>query len=397
MAGSTEGGGAWGDWGNWAATWTQAQNRLWQTWLAMVQPVAAAAGAEAGSLPSWQEGPAQWLRLMQTAVSPAAPGFGGWFVEQWSAPLRVLGSLAAGREGTTAAALPAAEWIAAFTNAFTPFAGGAGVSGFPQNALLRGVGASWGLPMDMWLRLTSSLSALPGAATLGLKAGGMSQPHAVGPLGMEQFLAIPPLGYTREWQEQGQQVARDWLAYQRAQGAYLGILTRIAGRTGELVTQRLAARVTEAKPIQGLREAYDLFVDCAEDAYAEVVTAADFGKVSAELMNAAMALKRHAQAAMEEVANAANLPTRRELNTVHRKGQVLQRQLAALQDDLPSRSAVPAAADRTELDALRREVEALRAELVELRGGERGESTKTAKPGRAAAAGRAAKLESAEG
>ena len=397
MAGSAEGGGAWGDWGNWAATWAEAQQRLWQNWMALAQPAAAAGRAEAGSAPSWQDGPAQWLRLMQTAVSPAAPGFGGWFVEQWSAPLRLLGSLAAGRGGTTTAELPAADWIAAFTNAFTPFAPGAGSAGFPQDALMRGIGTFWGLPMDMWRRLTSSLSALPGDAALGFKAGGLSQPGALGQIGLERFLTIPPFGYTREWQEQGQQASRDWLAYQRAQGAYVGILTRIAVRTGELVAQRLAAHAAEAKPIQGLREAYDLFVDCAEDAYAEVVTAADFGKVSAELMNAAIALKRHAQAAMEEVSNAANLPTRRELDTAHRQGQTMRRQLAALQDELRSRSTAPAAADRAEFDALRREVEALRTEVAELRGGEKGESAKTAKPARASAAGRAAKLENTEG
>ncbi|MFZ1415574.1 MAG: class III poly(R)-hydroxyalkanoic acid synthase subunit PhaE [Defluviicoccus sp.] len=397
MAGSAEGAGAWGDWGNWAATWAEAQQRLWQNWMALAQPAAAQAAAGDGATAGWQDGPAQWLRLIQTAVSPAAPGFGGWFVEHWSAPLRLLGSLAAGRQGTTTAALPAADWIAAFTNAFTPFATGAGTAGFPQDALMRGIGTFWGLPIDMWRRLTSSLSALPGDAALGLKAGGISQPGALGPVPLERFLTIPPFGYTREWQEQGQQASRDWLAYQRAQGAYLGILTRIAVRTGEVVSQRLAARAAEAKPIQGLREAYDLFVDCAEDAYAEVVTAADFGKVSAELMNAAIALKRHAQAAMEETANAANLPTRRELDTQHRQGQTMRRQLVALQDELRSRSAVPAAADSTELDALRREVEALRAEVADLRGGEKSESAKGTKPARASAAGRAAKLENTEG
>ena len=36
----------------------------------------------------------------------------------------------------------------------------------PQEALMRGIAAVWGLPMDMWRRLTASLSLLPGDAAL---------------------------------------------------------------------------------------------------------------------------------------------------------------------------------------------------------------------------------------
>ncbi len=406
MADSRGAEGPWREWENWAAAWREAQQRLWQTWMAMAQPTTWQGQAGFGLPSNWQDVQAHWLRMLQQAfpnVAPAAmpaamPGVGGWFAEQWAAPLRLIGALASSQQGAGTGAQPAADWMAAFTNAFSSLTGGASPAALPQEALMRGISAVWGLPMDMWRRLTASLSLLPGDAALASKAEGMSHPGAMGHAELERFLSIPAFGYTREWQEQGQQAARDWLAYQRALGAYLGILTRIAICTGEVVTQRFGARAAEGKPVEGLREVYDLFVDCAEDAYAQVVTAADYGKVSAELMNAAMALKRHAQAATEEMANALNLPTRRELDTQHRQGQKLRRQLSALQEEVRNSSRhQPAAPDSPELDALRREVALLHAEMAELRASQHGDLTKTAKPGRAAAAGRAAKLESTEG
>lgn len=309
---------------NWYQAWAEAQQRLWQGWLALAQP-AAAAGSSAGGT-AGRDAAAQWLRLWQSPAGSA-----------W---------------------LPAAD--------------------MPQGEIMRGLAAFWGLPMDMWQRLTSALSALPGDAFQGSKAWDVSHAGAAGRAGLEHFLSIPPFGYTREWQEQGQQATRDWLAYQDALGAYLGIMTRIATRTAEVVAQRFAARGADGKPITGLREAYDLFVDCAEDAYAEVVTAGDFGKVSARLMNAAVAVKRHAQAVTEEMANAANLPTRRELDTSHRQAQILRRQLAALQEELRALRAAPAAPPGTEIDALRNELAALRAEVALLRGSGKGDADKPA-------------------
>ena len=406
MADSRGAEGPWREWENWAAAWREAQQRLWQTWMAMAQPTTWQGQAGFGLPSNWQDAQAHWLRMLQQAfpnVAPAAmpaamPGVGGWFAEQWAAPLRLMGALASGQQGAGTGAQPAADWMAAFTNAFSSLTGGASPAALPQEALMRGISAVWGLPMDMWRRLTASLSLLPGDAALASKAEGMSHPGAVGHAELERFLSIPAFGYTREWQEQGQQAARDWLAYQRALGAYLGILTRIAVHTGEVVTQRFGARAAEGKPVEGLREVYDLFVDCAEDAYAAVVTAADYGKVSAELMNAAMAVKRHAQAATEEMATALNLPTRRELDTQHRQGQKLRRQLLALQEEVRNSSQhQPAALSSPELDALRREVALLHAEIAELRASQHGDLTKAAKPARAATAGRAAKLESAEG
>lgn len=38
MADSRGAEGPWREWENWAAAWREAQQRLWQTWMAMAQP-----------------------------------------------------------------------------------------------------------------------------------------------------------------------------------------------------------------------------------------------------------------------------------------------------------------------------------------------------------------------
>jgi class III poly(R)-hydroxyalkanoic acid synthase PhaE subunit len=220
-------------------------------------------------------------------------------------------------------------------------------------------------------------------------------PHDVAGLAqapLERFLTIPPLGYAREHQERGQAAMQDWLAYQRAAGAFTAVMTRIATRTTDMVQRRFTERAASGPPLESLRQAYDLFVDCAEQAYAEVVTAADFGKVSADLMNAAMAVKRHVQAAAEEMASAANLPTRRELDTSHRQLQQLKRQIQAMRDEMQRRPSAPAAGD-SHVAALEREVQRLRDEVAELR------ARTDMVPARAAtgAKGRPARVQKVEG
>jgi class III poly(R)-hydroxyalkanoic acid synthase PhaE subunit len=318
-------------------------------------------------------------------AAPATTDIGRMLMEQWMAYLRWGESLVPGAKGEAAPTPFAADWAAAIGRLFGQGGRGAAPTGtWGETDVMRGLFAFWGLPLDMWGRVMASLSAFPGDALAGPKeAAGQQDSGEIerGPL--QRFLAIPPMGYAREHQERGQKAMQDWLGYQRALGVFTSILTRIAMRTGEAVQHRFAER---GKPFESLRQAYELFVDCAEDAYAEVVTAADFGKVIAELMNTAMAVKRHAQAMAEEMANAANLPTRRELDTSHRQLQQLRRQMRALQDQLRRQDLVARAAGESSTEVFEREVGALRDEMAELR------SRVDAAPARAAGVGRGRQL-----
>ncbi len=83
-----------------------------------------------------------------------------------------------------------------------------------------------------------------------------------------------------------------------------------------------------------MRPLYDLWIDCGEDAYAEQVATPEFPHLQAEMINALMRMKRHEQMVVEEFMTALNMPTRREMDTTHKRIHELQRQVRQLQDAL---------------------------------------------------------------
>jgi hypothetical protein len=110
------------------------------------------------------------------------------------------------------------------------------------------------------------------------------------------------------------------------------------------------------KSLDGLRAVYDLWIDCGEEAYAEMVATPEFPQLQAELVNALMRMKRHEQLMVEEVMTALNVPTRREIDTTHKRVYELQRQLRQLRDAVEDGGTL--AELRDELEAVREKQEA---------------------------------------
>jgi poly[(R)-3-hydroxyalkanoate] polymerase subunit PhaE len=244
------------------------------------------------------------------------------------------------------------------------------------NDMVQGCLALWGLPMDNWRRVMSSMSAFPGDMLRGIKEQDVQHVGDALRANLEKFLSIPPLGYTREWQEQGQEAAQVWLRYQQAMSRYLTLMGKIGMRTMDLLQARIVDIAADEKQVESLREVYNMLVDCAEDAYAEVVSDAEYAEVSAHLMNASMALKRHGQLMVEEMASA--MPTRHELDTAHWRTHNLKRELKALEQQL-KHAGVKTHQDG--LQALQDEVRALRTELDALKA--QGAAPEAAGPARA--------------
>jgi class III poly(R)-hydroxyalkanoic acid synthase PhaE subunit len=217
-----------------------------------------------------------------------------------------------------------------------------------------GLATFCGMPLDNWRRVVSSLSVLPGDLEKALRGEGPAGPETL-QRALDRLLATPPLGYTREWQEQVQDWAGLWLDHGQALQEYQSQLGSVTTRAVDKLGARLLERAKDGKPIETLREAYDLWVDCAEDAYAEVASSPGFISAQARLTNTLMAVKRHEQQIVAEVQSGLNMPTRREMDTSHRRVQELRREIRGLEDRLD------------ELPRLYQEVEGLRAEIRALR------------------------------
>jgi hypothetical protein len=97
-----------------------------------------------------------------------------------------------------------------------------------------------------------------------------------------------------------------------------------------------------------------LWIDCGEEAYAEVVATPDFPHLQAQMVNALMRLKRHEQVMMDEVMTALNMPTRREMDTTHKRVHELKQQLRTLQDTMENITPPEVLRDEPRLAAGRR-------------------------------------------
>lgn len=75
-----------------------------------------------------------------------------------------------------------------------------------------------------------------------------------------------------------------WSAYQQTQSAYFAQLRGAALRALDLMEQRLAQ--TEAITINSLRDLYDLWVECNEETYGEMLRSTEYAQLNGALFNA---------------------------------------------------------------------------------------------------------------
>jgi hypothetical protein len=178
------------------------------------------------------------------------------------------------------------------------------------------------------------------------------------------LLDLPAFGYAREHQERYQRTAKAWLDYQHETNRYNALIARASRRAFEVFEDKLAERGEPGRQVDSVRGLYDLWVDAAEDAYAEVALSDEFREVYGALVNAQMRVRQGVQKEVERVAIDLGMPTRTEIDSIGKRVHDLHR----------------AAKNRAEDDAgLRAEVAALRAEIERLKAGKT-PATRTSRP-----------------
>jgi hypothetical protein len=164
----------------------------------------------------------------------------------------------------------------------------------------------------------------------------------------QTLLGLPAFGYLREHQEHYQKFAQAMLDQQQQTNRYNALLARASGRAFELLEDKLAARAEPGRQIDSVRALYDLWVDAAEDAYAEIALSDEFREVYGALVNAQMRVRKHVQEEVERVATDLGMPTRTEIDSMGKRLHEVRR-------ELKQRDEVTA-----ELAALRAEIEKLK-------------------------------------
>ena len=143
-------------------------------------------------------------------------------------------------------------------------------------------------------------------------------------------LGMPAFGFAREHQERLQAQAQAQLRWQDALSAYNTLMATTSQDAYARFESKLAEREEPGRQLGSVRALFDLWVDAAEEAYADTALSTEYRKAYGELVNAQMQLRATTQAIAEQTAGILGMPGRTELDSAHRKIAELERQLRRL-------------------------------------------------------------------
>ena len=155
-------------------------------------------------------------------------------------------------------------------------------------------------------------------------------------------LGMPAFGFAREHQERLQALGQAQLRWQEALSAYNALMAKTSQDAYARFESKLAEREEPGRQLGSVRALFDLWVDAAEEAYAEIALSPEYRKVYGELVNAQMQLRAGSQAIAEQTSNMLGMPSRTEIDSAHRKIAELERQLRRMQRKADDGEAVPA-------------------------------------------------------
>jgi class III poly(R)-hydroxyalkanoic acid synthase PhaE subunit len=167
-------------------------------------------------------------------------------------------------------------------------------------------------------------------------------------------LDMPAFGYTREHQERAQALAKAAADFQQAAQAFGAIVAEAGQDAFTRFESLLARRATDDKPVESARGLFDLWIDAAEDAYADVALGDRFQQAFGDYVNAQMRMRSAMQDEVQRATAQWGIPGRAEVDAAHRKIATLERELARLRsaiDALTPRAAAPGATATTPPDA----------------------------------------------
>ncbi len=151
-----------------------------------------------------------------------------------------------------------------------------------------------------------------------------------------QILSMPAIGQSREKQELLQKLAREVSEYQVACGGYMEVHTKIGKFSVDLLQKKVVEKFNNKDYPQSYRAIYDLWVDCYEEVYAEAVMQPEYNKAYSDMVNALMSLTLSYRMLLDDTLEAQGMPSRRELDTLHRRFQEERRQKHIMRTEIES-------------------------------------------------------------
>ncbi|WP_254574155.1 class III poly(R)-hydroxyalkanoic acid synthase subunit PhaE [Stenotrophomonas acidaminiphila] len=266
--------------------------RAWEAW----QQVVGQGAAGAPDAFPWQEGIAQWTRLVSTGAAPQVHELGARFQQQagdWLGTMQQVAARFAGRDSS------AAEVAGAWRDA------------------VEGQGDA----MVRWM-----LDAARGGNALGDQPWIRDFVHALqSGHGEGGWLNAPTFGPAREHQARWQALLRAQQEHQARMEAYVGSIRGVLDDAFHRFEAKLAEHEAPGSQLTSARAMFDLWIDAAEEAYATVAMSEDFQRIYADLANTQMRLRAATQHELERACELMGVPTRTEMDAAHRRIAELER------------------------------------------------------------------------
>ena len=271
----------------------------------------------------WQAAFDTWSRMARVGRRDDAADMVERFsmqARQWLGMMQQVAGQFAGRDAAPA------DIVGAWKQAM----GGQG--GNPFAALFDGMAGRGQAGFEQWYA-----QAAPMFNTMlgGLLMGGLRQEG----LGL---LRMPAFGMNREHQERLQALAAAQIELQEKNDAYNQLMLGIGQDAFVRFERKLAERSEPGRQLKSARALFDLWIDAAEEAYAEVALSQAFRKRYGELVNAQMKVRAGIQHEVERFCDMFGMPGRTEVDAAHRRIAELERQVRRLRTAAPQAQAKPA-------------------------------------------------------
>jgi beta-phosphoglucomutase-like phosphatase (HAD superfamily) len=166
----------------------------------------------------------------------------------------------------------------------------------------------------------------------------------------------PAFGQDREQQMKQQAMTAAVMASLLASARYQMLIQRSNAQAMQRLQDKLAERTEPGRQIDSLKALYDLWVDAAEEAYAEIALTDEFREVYGEMVNAQMRVRQLQQQQTEQLCQQLGVPTRSEVSSLGERLQALRREFRASHAPKAEGHAEEIMALRRELTALKRQI-----------------------------------------
>ena len=290
-------------------------------------------------MPDWQSMQQQflsaWTDAARGGISPTMPVNQGF--EAWTKMLGAQGSGNEVLEKMVGGAKQFAEFMQGVVGQLATTPAGMNSPGALREAMEKAMG---GLGLDK----NPVMDALKGLSSEGAKGFEdlfRDYLKMVKPMedNVRGSLSMPAFGMNRESQERKQALARAFADYQDQNNRYNALMFKASRRGLDRFESKLEERSEPGREITSMRGLYDVFVDAAEEGYAEVALSDEFREVYGELVNSQMRVRQLIQGEVERSTAALGMPGRSELDTVHQRMHDLRRRVAELEEKLAQSSA----------------------------------------------------------